>query len=78
MLELLAIVAPEECGWGPGGGEEDFTLNLMHFYLCKKILFIHERHRERVSDTGRGRSRLPVGSPMWGSIPGPRDHGWSR
>lgn len=31
MLQLLAIVAPEERGWGPGGGEGDFTLNLMHF-----------------------------------------------
>ena len=32
------------------------------------------RHREREADTGRGRSRLPMGSPMWDSIPGPQDH----
>ena len=25
-------------------------------------------------DTGRGRSRLSPGSPIWDSIPGPRDH----
>ena len=29
-----------------------------------KILFIHERHRERGRDIGRGSSRLPSGSPM--------------
>ena len=29
-----------------------------------KILFIHERHTERGKDTGRGRSRLPMGNPM--------------
>ena len=42
--------------------------------LFKKTfcLFIHEGHRERGRDTGRGRSRLPTGSPMWDSIPGPQ------
>ena len=35
-------------------------------------LFIHERQRGR--HTGRGRSRLPVGSLMRDSIPGSRDH----
>ena len=29
---------------------------------------------ERGRDTGRGRSRLPVGSPVWDSIPAPPDH----
>ena len=38
-----------------------------------KKLFIHERHRES-RDTGRGRSRLPVGSLMQDSISGPWDH----
>uniref|UniRef100_A0A8C0KR81 ADP ribosylation factor 1 n=1 Tax=Canis lupus dingo TaxID=286419 RepID=A0A8C0KR81_CANLU len=36
------------------------------------------KHRERGRDIGRGRSRLPTGSPMWGSIPGPRDHNLSQ
>ena len=31
------------------------------------------RDRERGRDTGRGRSRIPAGSPMWDLIPGPRD-----
>ena len=26
---------------------------------------------ERQADTGRGRSRLPAGNPMWDWIPGP-------
>ena len=29
--------------------------------------------RERGRDTGRGRSRLHAGSPMWDSIPGLQD-----
>ena len=32
-----------------------------------------ERERER-RDTGRERSRLPVETPMWDSIPGPWGH----
>ena len=39
-----------------------------------KYLFIHERCIERGRDIGRGRSRLPAGSPVQNSIPGPRDH----
>ena len=31
-------------------------------------------HRERGRDTGRGRSRLPVGSPMQELTPGPQGH----
>ena len=42
-------------------------ISILRFYL-----FIHERHRERGRDIGRGRSRLPVGSLMQDSIPGPR------
>ena len=37
-----------------------------------------EIERERGRDTDRGRSRLPAGSPMWDSIPGPRDHALSQ
>ena len=42
-----------------------------HKYIEKifKALFIHERHTERGRDTGKGRSRLPVGSAMQDSIP---------
>ena len=39
-----------------------------------KILFIHERHREKGRDAGRGRSRLHAGSLTWDSIPGLQDH----
>ena len=41
-----------------------------------KTLFIYswEKPRKRHKDIGRGRSRLPAGSPMGNSIPGPRDH----
>ena len=44
------------------------------FFSLRFYLFIHERHRERSRDPGRGRSRLPTGSPMWDSIPGPQNH----
>ena len=44
----------------------------------EKYLFIPERHRERGRDTGRGRSRLPVGRRMRNLIPRPRDHALSQ
>ena len=37
-----------------------------------KILFIYSWETERGRDIGRGRSRLPVGSPVQDSIPGPQ------
>ena len=39
---------------------------LPSFFLLflKKILFIFETHTHRGRDLGRGKSRLPVGSPM--------------
>ena len=43
-----------------------------------KISFIHERHKERGRDIGRGRSRLPAGNPIQDWIPGPWDHTLSR
>ena len=41
------------------------------FFFEKIYLFIHETQteRERSRDTGRGRRRLPAGSPMRDSIP---------
>ena len=58
---------------GPLGEACPFSA-LSHLGLASiEILFIHERHRERVRDMGR-RSRLPMGSWMQDSIPGPRNH----
>ena len=34
-------------------------------FFKRFYLFIHESHRKRGRDTGRGRSRLPARSPMW-------------
>ena len=48
------------------------------FFFLRFYLFIHERHPERGRDIGRGRSRLPTGSPMRDSIPGPQDHDLSQ
>ena len=48
----------------------------LFFLFCfLKILFIHERHRERKGgrDTGRGRSRLAYRDLTWDSIPGLQD-----
>ena len=45
-------------------------------FFLRFYVFIHERHRaggrdtESGRDTGRGRSRLHAGSPMWDSILG--------
>ena len=46
------------------------------FFFFFKVLFIYswETEWERGRDTGRGRSRLHAGSPMWDSILGLQDH----
>ena len=49
------------------------TLGSLGFFIYKDFI-IHERHRERGRDTGRGRSRLLLGNSMWDLIPGLRDH----
>ena len=46
---------------------------LISFFL-RFYLVIHERHRERGRDIGRGRSRFPTGSQTQDSIPGPWNH----
>ena len=41
-------------------------------FLKRFLLFyLFVRNAERGRDTGRGRSRLPVGSPTWDLIPEP-------
>ena len=49
-----------------------FSSLLKRFYL-----FIHERYTERGTDIGRGKSRLPTGSPMRDSIQDPRIMRWA-
>ena len=59
----------------------DWTIELGYqkiVFFFFKILFIHERHRERGRDTGRVRSRLPTESLMWDSNSGPPDHDLSQ
>ena len=51
---------------------------VISFFKKRFYLFIHERHRERDRDIGRGRSRLLTSSPMQDSIPGPQDHDLSQ
>ena len=54
------------------GKESPLILMRKILMIFKKILFIHERHREvRGRDIGGGRSRLSAGSPMPHSIPEP-------
>ena len=43
-------------------------------FLKKDFIYLFMRDTERSRDTGRGRSRLHAGSPMWDSIPGLQDH----
>ena len=52
--------------------------NLVLFFWKRLYLFIHERHKERGRDIGRERSRLPPGSLMRDSIPGPQNHNLSQ
>ena len=41
-------------------------------------LFMRDTEKETGRDTGRGRSRVPAGSPMWDLILGPWDQALSR
>ena len=60
------------------GQDLDLIFFVSLFFFKRFYLFIHERHRERGRDIGRGRSRLSSGSLMWDSIPGPWDHDLSQ
>ena len=44
------------------------------FFKIFIYLFMRDTEGQRGRDTGRGRSRLHAGSPMWHSIPGLQDH----
>ena len=59
------------CQWSKS---PEFLSGFIYLFFKRFYLFIHERHRERGRDIGRGRSRLHAGSPMWDSIPGLQDH----
>ena len=48
-------------------------LDLQCCWFFFKILFTYS-----CRDTDRGRGSLLAGSPMWDSIPGPRDHDLSQ
>ena len=72
-IKLSSQASPRHCDTaGP------FIFLLISFFFLIFYLFIHERYRERGRDTGRGRIRLPEGSPMWDSIPGLWDHDLSQ
>ena len=58
-------------GGSPGLMAETFFKDFI--YLCMR-----DTQREAGSNIGRGRSRLPAGSPMWDSIPRPWDHALSQ
>ena len=54
-------------------------LILVFFLFCfLDFIYLFMRDTERGRDISRGRSRLPTGSLMRDSIPGPRDHNLSQ
>ena len=54
------------------------SLSLESLRVPLQVFYLFMRDTERGRDIGRGRSRLPVGSPMQDSIPGPWDHDLSQ
>ena len=50
----------------------------IYFFFKKRFIYLFMIERERGRDTGRGRSRLHAGSPMWDSILGLQDHAWTK
>ena len=59
---------------GTKGGSVFRTPGIELAFFKKDFIHLFMRGTER----GRGRSRLPAGSPMRHSIPGPRDHDLSQ
>ena len=47
-------------------------------FFFKDFIYLFMRDTDRGIETGRGRSRLPKGSPMCNLIPRPHDHDLSR
>ena len=47
---------------------------ICQIFFLRFCLFIHENTERESRDTGRGRSRLHGGSPMWNSILGLQNH----
>ena len=67
----------EQCAWARPVVSRRTTKIFNHehlIFLKKDFIDSFMRDPERGRDTGRGRSRLPAGSPMRDSIPGPRSH----
>ena len=54
-----------------------WTWHNTHDFLKDLFIYSWETQRERGRDPSRGRSRLPLGSPMWDSILGQQDHALS-
>ena len=50
------------------------SLPVGDFFVVVVKIYLFMRDTERGRDVGRRRSRFPAGSPMWDSIPGPREH----
>ena len=66
------------CPW-----TEEWIKNTWYVCVCvcvwiNKFMYSLETQRKRGRDIGRGRSRLPSGSPVWDSILGPQDHNLSQ
>ena len=68
---LLETVSLSLC---PSSLTFSLSLSQINNLIFFRFLFIHERHREKGRDIGRGRSRLHARSLMWGLILALQDH----
>ena len=79
-LQGGSVAPPPFCGapmvTARGAAHGDGPYAFYFFIVLKDFiyLFIHERHTERIRGTGRERSRLHAGNPMWDWILGLQDH----
>ena len=64
-------------GGGESKGKSWLSSHQCLFFKDFIYLFMRDTDWERARDTGRGRSRLPKGSPMWDRILDPRITTWA-
>ena len=78
VLSVSYYVNKRTCRGLPFLSCTELYISYYILFYFKYFIYLFMRDTERSRDTGRGRSRLHAGSPVWDSIPGLQDHAEGR